>query len=132
MAETLLLDTNAVIAVMKGDSAILERLTNVGMLVSSITLGEIFLGAYKSVRVKANLARIEAFVADYVTGDAVLACDYQTARQYGRIKSLLHTKGHPIPDNDIWIAAVALQYGLKLLTRDQHFREVDDLQVANW
>ena len=41
-------------------------------------------------------------------------------------------KGHPIPENDIWIAAVAKQYALTLASRDAHFREVDDLVTVAW
>ena len=56
-----------------------------------------------------------------------LPCDFDTARLYGRIKAELRRKGKPIPENDIWIAAAAIQYGLTLVTRDRHFDFIDGL-----
>ena len=61
----------------------------------------------------------------------ILVCDTETARQYGRIKVELRRKGRPIPENDMWIAAVALQHGLTLATRDAHFDAIDGLTVAH-
>lgn len=55
-----------------------------------------------------------------------------TARQYGEIKNKLRKKGRPLPENDIWIAALALQYDLILVTRDQHFDEIDNLKLVSW
>jgi tRNA(fMet)-specific endonuclease VapC len=48
------------------------------------------------------------------------------------IKAALRTSGRMIPDNDIWIAASAMQHGLTLATRDQHFQAVDGLQTVSW
>ncbi|WP_375340510.1 PIN domain-containing protein [Plectonema radiosum] len=47
-------------------------------------------------------------------------------------KYLLRIKGHPLPENDIWIAAIALQYNLMLVTRDAHFLEIENLQTVTW
>jgi len=96
--------------------------------VPSIALGELYYGARKSARASDNLARIDEFAAR----SAVLACDATTAQQYGHIKDILREKGRPIPENDIWIAAVAQQYGLTLVTRDEHFKEIDALVVETW
>jgi tRNA(fMet)-specific endonuclease VapC len=63
---------------------------------------------------------------------AVLGCDAVTAQQYGRIKNDLRSKGRPIPENDIWIAAVAVQHGLTVVSRDDHFAEVTDLPREVW
>ena len=62
----------------------------------------------------------------------MLGCDETTAQEYGRIKTALKAKGRPIPDNDIWIAAIAKQYSLVLATRDQHFSEVEGLLTETW
>jgi tRNA(fMet)-specific endonuclease VapC len=96
--------------------------------VPSIAIGELYYGAYKSARVEANRTRIDKFVSTY----AVLACDAVTAVLYGQIKNRLRQKGRPIPENDIWIAAIAQQYQLTLVSRDEHFREVDGLLVETW
>ena len=63
---------------------------------------------------------------------AVLACDAETAQHYGQIKNRLRAKGRPLPENDIWIAALALQHGLILVSRDAHFNEIAGLSVVAW
>ena len=55
-----------------------------------------------------------------------------TARRYGTIKNELRRKGRPIPENDIWIAATAIEHALVLVTRDDHFRETDGLEIEAW
>ena len=75
-----------------------------------------------------NLARIDDFAARNV----VLGCDTETARRYGEVKNGLRQKGRPVPKNDIWIAAIALQNDLTLVARDAHFREVEGLRVEAW
>lgn len=52
--------------------------------------------------------------------------------EYGKIKSSLRKKGSPIPENDIWIAAIALRHNLTLVTRDKHFNEITGLKLKNW
>ena len=61
-----------------------------------------------------------------------LNCDANTAKLYGRIKQGLHAKGQMIPDNDLWIAATALQYGLTLAARDEHFNWLTGLSIEQW
>lgn len=78
--------------------------------------------------VKANLARIDEFAAHNV----VLGCNAETARHYGEIGNTLRLKGRPLPENDIWIAAIALQHDLTLVTRDTHFNEIDGFKVVVW
>ncbi len=51
---------------------------------------------------------------------------------YGNIKAALRKKGKPIPENDIWIAALSLQNNLALVTRDQHFNDNDNLVIERW
>ncbi|NJO80161.1 MAG: type II toxin-antitoxin system VapC family toxin, partial [Cyanobacteria bacterium RM1_2_2] len=53
-------------------------------------------------------------------------------RQYGEVKNKLRLKGRPLPENNIWIAALALQHALILITRDAHFQEVENLQTVAW
>jgi tRNA(fMet)-specific endonuclease VapC len=123
-----LLDTNVVIAFFADDKAIRERVTQTHFVLSSTVLGELYYGARKSDRAASNLSRIDEFAASL----AVLACDAVTAQYYGKIKDGLRLKGRPIPENDIWVAAAAMQYGLPVATRDAHFNEVDGLLVENW
>ncbi len=91
----------------------------------SIVLGELYFGARKSGRVEENLALIDEFA----TNSSILACDTDTAKEYGVIKNTLQEKGRPIPENDIWIAAIARQYKLIVVTRDTHFDEIESLEA---
>jgi len=123
------LDTNIVIALFADDTAVIKRLEEADdVFVPSVVLGELFYGARKSRRVSENLARIDEFAARSV----VLDCDEETARRYGEVKDALRKKGRPIPENDIWIAAMALRNDLILVARDAHFREVEGLRVEAW
>lgn len=94
----------------------------------AVVIGELQYGAHKSAHVEANLDRVR----DFVGSVAVLAIDSDTAGVYGRIKAALRAKGRPIPDNDLWIAAIAIQHQLTLATRDAHFEYVDDLAAIRW
>ena len=129
MNGSVLLDTNIVIALSVNDSSVLERLEeDVIVYLSSIVLGELFFGAYGSARVEENLIRIAEFAAT----NTVLACDTDTARYYGKIKSSLRRAGSPIPENDIWIAATARQHDLTVVSRDAHFDHVEGLETVVW
>jgi len=117
MSGNYLLDTNIVIALFASDSAVTDRLEDAEeVFIPSIVLGELYYGAHKSSRAKENIARLDDFAASNV----VLSCDTEIARRYGEVKDRLRQKGHPIPENDIWIAAIALHHGLTLVTRDMH------------
>ncbi|MFQ5343932.1 MAG: type II toxin-antitoxin system VapC family toxin [Anaerolineae bacterium] len=129
MSGRFLLDTNVVIALFAGDAAVQQHLEQAGeVFVPSIVLGELYFGARKSGRVKENLARIDEFA----TNTSVLACDTDTAKEYGVIKNALREKGRPIPENDIWIAAIARQHKLIVVTRDTHFDEIESLEAETW
>ena len=128
MPGRVLLDSNVIIAFFSGEKAISQQLMAAEVFVSSTVSGELYYGARKSAHAATNLARIEQF-ADSVP---VLSCDAATARQYGQIKDVLRSKGRPIPENDLWIAATAIQYGLPLATRDEHFKAVEGLVIENW
>ena len=124
-----LLDTNIVIAIFAGDPGVLDRIARSNeVFLPTIVCGELYYGARKSTHVVANISRIDELAAS----SALVGCDINTSRHYGRIKNDLRTKGRPIPENDIWIAALARQHGLTLVSRDAHFDEVDDLSLEVW
>jgi tRNA(fMet)-specific endonuclease VapC len=129
MSGRYLLDTNIIIALFASDAAVKTRLAEVDeVFVCSIAIGELCFGARRSARVQDNLARVD----DFASSNVVLACDTETAHRYGEIKELLRARGRPIPENDIWMAAIALQHDLILVTRDAHFEAVDGLRLAAW
>jgi tRNA(fMet)-specific endonuclease VapC len=129
MSGRYLLDTNIIIGLFAGETSILDNLAQADeVFIPSIALGELYYGARKSKRLQENLERIE----DFVTSSVVIECNSDTARQYGDVKNKLRIKGHPLPENDILIAALALQYNLTLVTRDAHFQEIEDLHITAW
>ena len=67
-----------------------------------------------------------------MANNVILSCDAVTAFFYKDVKDKLRRIGKPIPENDIWIAAIALQYDLTLITQDEHFREVPGLARETW
>jgi len=67
-----------------------------------------------------------------VIAGVVLACDGETGYWYGIVKDKLRRSGNPIPENDIWIAALALRHRLSAATRDKHFEAVEGLKVEIW
>jgi tRNA(fMet)-specific endonuclease VapC len=124
-----LLDTNIVIGVFNGDSLLQHRVTNTPeIFLSIVSLGELFYGARNSNRIQENVDRVEQFAASVI----VLDCDSETARRYGLLKRELRERGTPIPENDIWIAALAGQHELALVTRDQHFSSIPQLRREHW
>ena len=124
-----LLDTNVVIGLLADEDPVKRRLAAADeVFVPVIALGELYYGARKSAWSDENTGRIDEFAARNV----VLACDVATAQHYAEIKNLLRTKGSPIPENDVWVAALAFQHGLVLATRDRHFDSVEGLSVERW
>ena len=129
MSGRVLLDTNILIALLAGDAAVIRALTSIEeVFVPAVALGELHFGALKSARPAENIARIE----DLAAASAILVCDAESAREYGRIKNRLRERGRPLPENDIWIAAVTRQHGLSLVTRDEHFTEIEDISTLRW
>lgn len=128
MAGDLLLDTNVVIAIFNRDQLVVEKVQSYAVFLPTVVLGELYYGAYASSRVATNLTRLEEFASQV----AVMAVSRFTGSVYGKIKNQLRAAGRPIPDNDIWIAAVAVQHGFTLATRDDHFRHIDGLEVVYW
>ncbi|MBU6228728.1 MAG: type II toxin-antitoxin system VapC family toxin [Cyanobacteria bacterium REEB459] len=129
MIGRVLLDTNIVIALFADEAIIKDNLAQTSeVFIPSIVIGELYYGARRSGRIEANLARVDELVA----GSTILVCDAETARQYGGVKNRLRLKGRPLPENDVWITALALQHNLILVTRDTHFQEVENLQTVNW
>ncbi len=124
-----LLDTNIIIALFAKDLAVHGHIANAEeVFVSSISMGELYFGAYKSLKAQENIVRLDKFARN----STVLPCNIDTARKYGDIKNRLKEKGQPIPENDIWTAAIAQQYALTLVTRDAHFNMVENLKVEKW
>lgn len=125
----LLLDTNAYVALMRGDPGTSDRVRRAERLfMSAIVAGELLFGFRNGSRYETNLKELEAFLNNpYVQ---FLPVTLTTADRFGRIAALLRRKGIPLPTNDIWIAAHAIESGAELLSSDRHFEAVDGLVWA--
>ena len=88
-----------------------------------IVEGELRFGAYRSADPEKHMAQINSFLLNC----KILPTDSNTADIYGNIKSVLIKNGKPIPENDIWIGALALQHNLPLYTTDNHFAEIANI-----
>jgi tRNA(fMet)-specific endonuclease VapC len=123
----LLLDTNIVIELFRGNQLVIDFLDNQEKIyLPTATLGELYLGAYRSSNVSKKLQEIKSFLESCV----VLYTDATTSDKYAIIKTALLNKGKTIPENDIWIAATAMHYDISLYTFDEHFKEVEGIKLA--
>ena len=125
----MILDTNAVSAFFEDVPAVCMAVGGTDVLaVPSIVLGEYRFGLSGSrlrAELEAKLGRLER-LAD------VLCVDAETACHYAAIRRELKDAGTPIPENDLWIAALVRQHGLPLLSNDEHFDHVKDLTRVGW
>ena len=128
--KTFLLDTNAVIALMKGNQRFITQIKQhapTEICIASITLHELYFGACKSQRRAENLARIELLNLD------VLPFDEQDAFSAGEVRANLAAAGTPIGPLDVLIAGVALARGLILVTHNtREFERVANLRFSDW
>ena len=128
-----LLDSNAYSRLMRGDeqaAAVVRDATEV--LMSAVVVGELLYGFRNGSRFDRNAADLRSFLDNpYVSFVPVGPI---TADRYSRIAAGLRAKGNPIPTNDVWIGAHAMETGADLVSADRHFEAVDGiawLRLAN-
>ena len=121
-----LLDSNAYSRLMRGDeqiAAVVRGATDI--LISAVVVGELLYGFRNGSRFERNAAGLRSFLdnrhASFVPVGAI------TADRYSRIAAALRAKGSPIPANDVWIAAHAMETGAELVSADRHFEAVDGI-----
>lgn len=122
------LDTNIVSAHFGKDAEVGRQILAAERLyLPSVVLGELYYGAYHGPAFEKHHARIQAFLGLV----DVISVDDDVAKRY-EVKAALARAGTLIPENDIWIAAMALHYDLTLATRDGHFSHVVGLKTTPW
>jgi tRNA(fMet)-specific endonuclease VapC len=125
----ILLDTNAYTAFMLGAAEVVDVVAHADRLyLNSIVLGELLGGFAAGTREPKNRAELARFLDSPRV--EVLPITADTADSYALIYAGLRRKGHPIPTNDLWIAASAMEHGAALLTRDAHFSHIDGLRYG--
>lgn len=124
----ILLDTNAYVRYLAGDEKVLEALARANRVSMSVfVLGELYSGFRAGDREKKNRQILDLFLAK--PGVEVLEATRETAEYFGMIKDGLKKAGRPIPLNDVWIAAHALETASVLVTYDTHFAAVPGLRT---
>lgn len=125
----MILDTNALSALADGAEALVAAATEADVLaLPVVVLGEFEFG----IATSRYRARYAAWLERLVAVSRVLSVDRATASEYARIRAALRAKGRPIPANDTWIAALALQHALPILGRNTHFDEVPGVRRVGW
>ena len=128
-SQGILLDSSVIIAHFRGKLDLFQLVMPDEPLFMPLTvLGELLKGALKSAAPGKHEAQIGALLKIV----AVINPDTATAASYARTALALEAKGQPIPENDIWIAAVALELDMPLAARDAHYDQVDGLAVLKW
>ena len=122
------LDTSAYSQMRRGNQAILDVVRRSGTVaLSAIVLGELHSGFRAGNRCAENIAQLAQSLSK--PSVRVLNITEETALRYAEIDVYLRKRGRPIPRHDVWIAAVALEHGLQLVTLDVHFREIPLLLI---
>ena len=126
----ILLDTNAYTAFKRNVPEAVEIIRHAPIIsINSIVLGELLGGFAGGTREALNKHELRQFLGS--TRVRVIEVDEHTAEFYAMVYRSLRQKGQPIPTNDMWIAANALQHSLAVVTYDRHFQFVDGLTVGN-
>lgn len=121
----MILDTNALSALADRDAALLRRAAE-GFVIPVIALGEFRYG----IAASRDRDRYEEFLAALAA--QVLDLTLATAAAYAEVRRELREAGTPIPVNDLWIAALARQHRVPVLSRDAHFDRVPGLRRLVW
>jgi len=122
--DSVALDTSAAIAVLADQAPNLTSQPFKEFLVPVPTIGELRYGAMNSRRASENLAEVERLVARC----RVLDITATTAEVYARLRLQLKQNGKPIPENDLWIAALCVEHDVSLAALDGHFDAIDGLK----
>jgi predicted nucleic acid-binding protein len=118
-----ILDTSAYSALLRGNPAVMRAVQETDEItLSPVVLGELYAGFLLGKHGKRNREILSEFVA--TPRVKVREIDGETAERYAAIFAYLREKGTPIPTNDLWIAASAMQHGLKIITTDEHYLKI--------
>lgn len=123
-----ILDTNAYRRLYESDSRLSEVVESCErVLMSPVVLGELLAGYKKGNKEKENLGWLKRFMDSTAVKVAVVG--EETARSYAQVKVELGRRGRPVPTNDMWIAAQAMESGAVLITYDEHFDDIAGLRL---
>jgi predicted nucleic acid-binding protein len=123
-------DTNAVSAFADANAGVLRRVQEFS---TTISLPVVVLGEYRyGLKSSRQRAAREKWLDELEANCSVLDITAETSRVYAEVRHELRIAGKPIPENDLWIAALARQHGLPVLSNDAHFDEVSGVRRLAW
>ena len=123
------LDTNAYSVIIRDDMRVVNAISDANeVFIPIFVSAELLYGFKKGIKAKENLDGFNRFLQ--LPKVSVLHTTWETAELFADIKLELQTKGRPIPTNDIWIAALAIESGSVLVTFDKHFQYIPGLRLA--
>jgi tRNA(fMet)-specific endonuclease VapC len=144
-----LMDTTHCIKIMSGDNELRTKISNIidlKMATCLIVCGELMFGLHKSDQFAENLRKLESFYEDIL----IYGIDFETTDIYGRLKATIIERFGPkdkvkrrntkteslgFKDNDLWIASIAIQHNLILVSADKHIHQlqgINGLKVESW
>jgi tRNA(fMet)-specific endonuclease VapC len=128
-----LLDTDTVIFWLKERypqiNRKIETLEPDCLFISTVTVAELYFGAYNSSRIGENVGLIDELVSEI----QVASLGLEAGKLFGRKKADLKRKGEILPDSDLFIAAIAIANGLVLVSNNErHFSRIGELRLENW
>ena len=124
----ILLDTSAYIAFLKGHPGIKQAIQKADEInLNPVVMGELLAGFMKGRRAAQNREILQEFMGSPRV--RLMAIDEETSERYAAIFNYLREKGTPIPTNDLWIAATAMQFGLRVVTTDRHFQKIPQVMA---
>ena len=127
--KNILLDTNAYVNLLAGDQIILEFLSQAeNVYMSTIVLGELFSGFRGGTKQQSNIKMLNKFLSKPTINIVNVSRD--TAEIFAEVKNYLKTKGKPIPINDVWIAAHAVETSSILISYDKHFGNIPMIRLG--
>jgi len=124
-----ILDTNAISAWADGQGDVIKLVpVSLAVALPVICIGEYLWG----LRNSRSRDALQAWLADAIKVAVVLDITLSTTAAYAEVKSIVQAKGRPIPPNDAWIAALALEHGMPVVSRDKHFDYIDGIDRIAW
>ncbi len=124
-----LFDTNIIIGFLKNDTNIVSNLSSEQEVnISVVTVGEMLFGANNS----GNPIKNKKLYTEFFKHCIIHSITEKTSEYYAEIRYSLKIAGNPIPENDIWIAAIAKEKNMTIVTRDKHLNQLECIKTEIW
>jgi tRNA(fMet)-specific endonuclease VapC len=126
----LCIDTNAYVRIMQKSPLVVKVIEEAErVFIPSIVLGELYAGFMMGSKYDQNCSELESFLA--LPGVEIAYIDKNTAQRYGILVKQLKSAGTPLPVNDIWIGASALEAGARVVSYDKHFTYIPGIDIIS-